>query len=65
MLKQIKSDPINDDNISINNQTHFIIQAFNNLYPSMELKCTTSKEIEQIIKYLETETSYGYEEIST
>ena len=29
-------------------------QAFNKPYPSMECKCTTMKEIEQIIKSLKT-----------
>jgi len=28
-------------------------------------KCTTTKEIEQIIKSLKTKNSYGYNEIST
>ena len=40
-------------------------QAFNKPYPSMECKCTTTKEIEQIIKSLKTKNSYGYDEIST
>ena len=31
----------------------------------MECKCTTTKEIEQIIKSLKTKNSYGYNEIST
>ena len=34
-------------------------QAFNKSHKSMERKCTTSKEFEQIIKSLETENSYG------
>jgi len=40
-------------------------QAFNKPYPSMECKCTTMKEIEQIIKSLKTKNSYAYDEIST
>jgi hypothetical protein len=32
---------------------------------SMDRKCTTRKEVEQIIKSLKTEKSYGYDEIST
>ena len=40
-------------------------QAFNKPYPSMECKCTTMKEIEQIIKSLKTKNSYGYNEITT
>jgi len=44
--------------------THFMEQAFTNTYPSMEWKCTTIEEIEQIIKSLKTIHSYGYDEIS-
>jgi hypothetical protein len=40
-------------------------QAFNKPYPIMECKCTTTKEIEHIIKSLKTKYSYGYNEIST
>jgi len=40
-------------------------QAFIKPYPSMECKCTTMKETEQIIKPLKTKNSYGYDEIST
>ena len=39
-------------------------QAFNNPYPSMECKCTTTKEIDRVIKSLKTKNSYGYDEIS-
>jgi hypothetical protein len=48
--RQSKNNLINDDNNSIDNHTHFMEQAFNKPYPSMECKCTTIKEIEQIIK---------------
>jgi hypothetical protein len=40
-------------------------QAFNKPYLSMECKCTTTREIEQIIKSLKTKNSYGYDETST
>ena len=40
-------------------------QAFNKPYPSMEYKCTTTKETEQITKLIKTKNSYGYDEIST
>jgi Notch-like protein len=40
-------------------------QAFTKPYPSMEWKCTTTEEIEQIIRNLKTKNSYGYDEIST
>ena len=39
--------------------------SWNKPYPSMEYKCTTTKEIEKIIKSLTTKNSYGYDEIST
>jgi len=34
-------------------------------YPSMDYKCTTTKEKEQITKSLETKNSYRYDKIST
>jgi len=40
-------------------------KAYNKPYPSMEYKCTTTREIERIIKSLKTKNSYGYDEIST
>ena len=61
--RQSKNNLINDDN-SIDSHTHFVEQAFNKPYPGMECKCTTTKEIEQIIKPLITKKSYGYNEIS-
>jgi hypothetical protein len=47
------------------NPTHFMEQAFNKTYASMDVKCTTTKEIEQIIKSLKTKNSYGYDKIYT
>jgi len=41
--RQSKNNLINDDNNSIDNHTHFMEQAFNKPYPSMECKCTTTK----------------------
>jgi len=52
--RQSENNLINDDNNSIDNHTSFMEQAFNKLYPSMECKSTTTKEIEQIIKSLKT-----------
>jgi hypothetical protein len=49
----------------MDSQTHFIEQAFNKPYPSMECKCTTTEEIQLIIKSLKTKNSYGYVKIST
>jgi hypothetical protein len=52
--RQRKNNFINDDNNSVDNHTHFMEQAFNKLYPSMESKYTSTKEIERIIKSLKT-----------
>ena len=49
----------------IDSHTHFMEQAFNKPYPSMERKYTTIKEIERIIKSFKVKNSYGYDEIST
>ena len=38
----------------MDSHTHFVEQAFNKPYPSMECKCTTTKEIGRIIKSLKT-----------
>ena len=45
--------------------THFMEQAFNKPYPYMEYRCTTTKEIGQIIKSLKTKNSHWYDKIST
>jgi hypothetical protein len=50
--RQSKNIPIKDDNDNMDSHTHFMEQAFNKPYPSMERKCTTTKEIERIIKSL-------------
>ena len=47
---------INDDNDNMDSHTHFMEQAFNIPYPSMEWNCTTTKEIGQILKSLKTKT---------
>ena len=66
MLKdKVKNNLIIDDNDNMDRHTHFMHQAFNKPYQSMEWKCTTTKEIEQIIKSLKAKHSYGYDEIST
>ena len=66
MLKrQNINNLINDNNNSIDNHSQFMEQAFNKPYPSRECKCTTTKEIELIIKSLTTKNSYGYDKIST
>jgi hypothetical protein len=55
----------NNGNNSTDNHTHFMEQAFSKPYPDMKCKCTMTKEIEQIIKSLETKNPYGYDEIFT
>jgi hypothetical protein len=64
-VKRQSKDSLISDDSSIDNHTHFMEQGFNKPYPSMECKCTTIKEIEQIIKSLKTKNLYGYDEIST
>jgi len=44
--RQTKNNLINDDNDNMDSHTHFMEQAFNKPYTSMECKCTTTKEIE-------------------
>jgi len=51
---------IDNDN-NIDNHTHFMDQACNKPYPSMEYKCTMTKEIEQIIKSLKTKNLHGHD----
>ena len=63
--RQSENNLINDGNDNMDNHTLFKEKAFNKSYPSMECKCTTTKEIEQIIKSLKTKNSCGYDEIST
>jgi hypothetical protein len=62
---QSKNNFINDDNDTMDSHTRFMEEDFSNPYPSMEWKCTTTEEIEQIIKSLKTKNAYGYDEIST
>jgi hypothetical protein len=63
--KQSKNNFINDDSDNIDSHTHFMEQAFNKPYQSMECSCTTTKEIALIIKSLKAKNSYGYDKIST
>jgi hypothetical protein len=48
--RQSKSNLINDDNNNMENHIHFMEQAYNKPYPSMECKYTTTKEIEPFYK---------------
>jgi hypothetical protein len=66
MLKrQSKNNSINEDNDTMDSHIRFMEQVFTKPYPSMEWKCTTTEEIERIIKSLKTKNSYVYDEIST
>jgi len=56
--RQSKNNFINGDNDTMDSHTCFMEQAFTNPYPSMEWKCTTTEEIEQIIKSLKTKNSW-------
>jgi len=52
--RQSKNNLINDDDNNMDSHTHFMEQAFNIPYPSMECNCTTTNEIGRIIKSLKT-----------
>jgi hypothetical protein len=43
---------------------NYMKQVFNNPYPNMNYNCSTSKEIEKIVKSFKSKNSYGYDEIS-
>jgi len=60
-----KNNLIKDEDDNRDRHNHFMEQAFSEPYPSMKHKCTTTKEIERIIKSLKTKHSYRYDEIST
>ena len=44
--RQSKNNLIINGNDNMDSHTHFMEQALNEPYPSMECKCTTTKEIE-------------------
>jgi hypothetical protein len=48
--RQSKNNLIIDEDDNIDSYTHFMEQAINKPYPSIECKCTTTTEIERIIK---------------
>jgi hypothetical protein len=50
-----------DDNTPL----HYLLQSFTTLFPNMNLKFVSSKEVENIIKSLKTKNSPGYDGIST
>jgi hypothetical protein len=58
--RQSKNGCINDDDDdNTDNHTHFMEEDFTKPYTSMECKCTTTKEVEQIIKSLKQKIHIG------
>ena len=47
------------------NPISYLSRAFTYPFPTINFKCLSSKEIENITKSLKTKNSYGYDEIST
>ena len=47
------------------NPVSYLSRAFNQPFPTINLKCVSSKEIEDITKSLNIKNSYGYNVIST
>jgi hypothetical protein len=54
-----------NNNNNNNNPIYYLPHAFNNSFPNINLKFTTTKEIVNIIKSLKPKNSHGYDEIST
>jgi hypothetical protein len=52
-------------NTSNSNPAHYLAHAFNNPFPNIPLRFSTTKEIQNTIKYLKPENTCGYDEIST
>jgi len=47
------------------NDISYLSRAFNQPFPTINLRCVSSKEIESITKSLKIKNSYGYDGIST
>ena len=47
------------------NPVSYLARAFNQTFPTINLKCVSSKEIEDITKSLKIKNSHGYNGIST
>jgi hypothetical protein len=58
-VKDKHSSTINSDS------SHYLAHAFNNSFLNIQLKFSTTKEIESIIKSLKPKYTCGYDEIST
>jgi Notch-like protein len=54
----------NSDNNN-SNPAHYITHAFNSCLPNIQLKFSTKKEIENVIKSLKPKNTCGYDEIFT
>jgi len=52
----------NPENITL---LHYLMQSFKNPFQNINLKSTSTREIENIIKYLKPKNSSGYDGIST
>ena len=61
------ADTINlDKNKNITtNPTHYLYNYYSNPFPELTWKYASTYETEKIIKTIESESSYGYDEIST
>ena len=60
---------VNNHNVNVlsnyENPISYLSRAFNQQFPTINLKCISSKETEDITKSLTTKNSHRYEEIST
>jgi hypothetical protein len=60
---------VNNHNINVlstyKNPISYLSWAFNQPFPTVNLKCVSSKETEDITKSLKTKNSHRYEDIST
>jgi uncharacterized paraquat-inducible protein A len=55
----------NTSNSLMITSTHYLLQAFSNPFPNMEIKLLSTKEVENIIKSLKLKNSFGYDSVST
>jgi hypothetical protein len=65
VAENIFKEPIEGNNASKKDPMSYLYQAFGQSFSKMKLRNTTMYEIEKIIKSLKSNTSYGYDEIST
>ena len=55
----------NFNSIDVNDPLNYLYNAFNKPIPAINLKMITSKEIENVFKFLKPKGSHGYDEIPT